>query len=842
MTKISGNMEIVISEKNAVVHHINSIETKAIEENINVNAITGDRNYLLYRLKEAFSKAKRVDIIVSFLMESGVKIIKKELESLLKRNVEINILTGNYLNITEPGALYLLKDILGDKVRLKFYNVENKSFHPKAYFFHYENGEAEVFVGSSNLSRSALTKGIEWNYRLRESSNEADFKFFYNTYRDLFDNHSIEVTEEVMKNYSKTWKATKIFKQTMISNEEDKYGKIEGNNNVLELFEPRGAQIEALYALKKARDEGLDKVIIIAATGIGKTYLSAFDSKDYNRILFVAHREEILKQAATSFRNVRGNDSIGFFYSTNKETDKEVIFALVQTLGKEEYLNENYFASDAFDYIVVDEFHHAVAGNYKRIMDYFKPKFLLGLTATPERLDNKDVFALCDYNVVYEIRLKEAINKDLLVPFRYYGIYDETVNYQEIDFKNGKYDAAKLEEALMINRRADLILKHYLKHNSKVAMGFCASKNHAEYMAKYFNENNVPAAAVYSSVNGDYSIEREEALSKLNKGEIKIIFSVDMFNEGLDVPAIDLVMFLRPTESPTVFLQQLGRGLRKYRDKKYLIVLDFIGNFKKANLVPFLLSSKQYDKTESKNRNPQQFEYPEDCIVDFDFQLIDIFKKMAEKEMSIKDLVKEEFYRIREDLGHRPSRVEFITYIDDDIYFNVKDKKALNPFKDYLSYLNDLGELNEEELSWFNSRGSDFIKMVENTIMSKTYKMPLLLAFYNNGNMKLKINEEDIYKSFKDFYSKGSNKVDMLKDKNTRDFESWNSKEYNDLAKKNPRAALLKTHREFFYNDNEKICIMSDIERFTDIQSFVDHFKDSVEYRVMEYYKNRGEK
>ena len=249
---------------------------------------------------------------------------------------------------------------------------------------------------------------------------------------------------------------------------------------MIDLFEPKGAQIEALYALNNTREEGFDKALIVAATGIGKTYLAAFDSKDSQRILFVAHREEIIKQAARSFKNVRNSEDIGYFFNSTKDKDKSMIFALVQTLGKDEYLNEEYFKKDYFDYIIIDEFHHAVSNNYRKIIDYFTPKFLLGLTATPERLDSKDVFSLCDYNTVYEIRLCDAINKGYLVPFRYYGIYDDTVDYTNVEFKNGKYVEKQLEEALMFNKRAELILNHYKKYNSKRALGFCTSKRHAE--------------------------------------------------------------------------------------------------------------------------------------------------------------------------------------------------------------------------------------------------------------------------------------------------------------------------------------------------------------------------
>lgn len=812
----------------------NDIEIKEKSINYNTittsNSITGDKDHIYPKLKQSFKTATTIDIIVSFLMESGVKLLLQDLKEALNRGVKIRILTGNYLKITQPQALYLLKSELKDKVDLRFYNNPNKSFHPKAYMFH-NPIDSEIYIGSSNISRGALTSSIEWNYRFLKSTAPNDFKVFYDTFEDLFNNHSLIITDEVLKDYSKQWTRPNIYKD--IEKEESK------EDNVINIFEPRGAQIEALYSLEKSREEGFDKGLVVAATGIGKTYLSAFDSAKYNKILFVAHREEIIKQAAQSFKNVRNSDDIGFFYSNQKDTKNSFIFALVQTLGKEQYLNEEYFSKDYFDYIIVDEFHHAVSSNYKKIIDYFTPKFLLGLTATPERLDSKDVFALCDYNMVYEVRLKDAINKGWLVPFRYYGIYDETVNYEDIDYKNGKYDDKQLEEALMLNKRGEVILNHYLKYNSKRAIGFCTSRHHAEYMAKVFNENNIPSAAVYSGEKGEYSEERNIALSKLTSGELKVIFSVDMFNEGLDVPAIDMVMFLRPTQSPTIFLQQLGRGLRKFKDKKYLNVLDFIGNYKKANLVPFLLSGKEYSASECKKNKQGDYEFPEECIVDFDFKIIDIFKKQAEREMKVKDKVKEQFEVVTQMLGYRPSRVELFTYIDDEVYQNIRSK-AMNPFSNYLEYIKENDKLTHDEEILYNSRGREFINMIETTSMSKTYKMPVLLAFYNYGDVKMEISEDDIYKSFYNFYRKGSNKVDMLKDKGTREFETWDKKKYVSLANNNPIKFLLKTHGEFFKEKEEcLIALQDDLKDIINNEAFKKHMKDSIDFRVESYYKNR---
>lgn len=837
---------------------------------------------LYNRLKSSINNAESIDIIVSFLMESGVKLIIDDLKQAILKGVEIRILTGNYLNITQPHALYLLRRELGDDLDLRFYNVPNKSFHPKAYIFHNES-DSEIYIGSSNLSKGALTDSIEWNYYFKRSKSPEDFNQFYNNFEYLFYNKSDIVDDKVLREYSKNWIKPKFnvkersvpdekdnIDETLIPDDSDSGGSDESTTYISSdvgdskksptyigsdtgdsketptkntLFEPNGPQIEALYSLERSREEGFDKALVVAATGIGKTYLAAFDSKNYKKVLFIAHREEIIRQAANSFKNIFPNKTIGFFYSQQKQRDKDMVFALVQTLGKSIYLNDSYFKRDEFDYIVVDEFHHAVANNYKKILDYFKPKFLLGLTATPERLDNRDVFALCDYNNVYEIRLKEAINKGWLVPFRYYGIYDDTIDYSTVNMRNGRYDEKDLEEKLMINRRANLVYHHFMKYPSKSAIGFCASRNHAEYMAGYFNEQGIAAASVYSGEQGEHSQNRQKAIDDLREGNLRIIFTVDIFNEGLDLPSIDEVLFLRPTQSPTIFLQQLGRGLRKDKGKKYLTVLDFIGNYKRANMAPFLLSGMDYDTRTLLREAVLDFEYPEDCFIDFDFQLIDLFKYQAKNETKAKDRVVIEFNSLKTDLNHRPSRVEFFLHMDEEIIAAMKRTPKINLFKDYISFLNDNSQLAEEEEEFLNSPAHEFLKAIENTNMTKSYKMPILRAFYNNGSIKMAISDDDVYLAMKEFYEYKSNGVDMLKDKSSRGYKSWSKKDYVNLAKRNPIKFLKKTHGDFFIDkEGFALALADNLEQFINLDSFKKHFEDIIEYRTLSYYKDRFEK
>ncbi|MCR5254469.1 MAG: DEAD/DEAH box helicase family protein [Acetatifactor sp.] len=800
--------------------------------------MTGDVNkslQLYAKLTASFHNAKQVDIIVSFLMESGVIMLLKQLKASINAGTKIRILTGNYLGITQPSALYMIKRELGDRVDLRFYNDPGRSFHPKAYIFHYKT-YGEIFIGSSNISRSALTSGIEWNYKFTTFSDEDNFKKFCDTFEDLYRNHSIEVTGDVLHEYSKNWHRPSAIKDL------DKYdeSELENDTNVKLLYEPRGAQIEALCALENSRAEGATKALVQAATGVGKTYLAAFDSKNYDRVLFVAHREEILNQAAVSFLNVRNSDDFGFFRGEEKATDKSVIFASVATLGNGRYLNPGYFPEDYFDYIVVDEFHHAVNEQYKRIVDYFKPKFLLGLTATPERMDGRSIYELCDYNVPYEISLFEAINKGMLVPFHYYGIYDDT-DYSKLHVVRGRFDEKELNETYIGNvHRHDLILKYYKKYGSERALGFCCSRAHAEEMAKEFNKHGIPSVSVYSDADGEYSEGRNVAIAKLKSGEIKVIFAVDMFNEGVDITSLDMVMFLRPTESPVVFLQQLGRGLRKSKGKDYLNVLDFIGNYEKAGKVRFFLSGKHSEYYDRNSGCPSKKDIPDDCLIDFDMRLIELFEEMDRKHRKLGELINEEFYRVKELLGHRPSRLELFTHMDDEVYqLMLKNSKA-NIFKRYLEYLDELGELRAEEKLFCGGIGKEFITLIENTNMTKVYKMPVLMAFYNGGNVLTEVDDDKLLKSWKEFFDTGKNWRDLDPDNTYDKYRSISDADHIKKIHEMPINFLIKSGKGFFIKTKSApIALCDEMHALQGNEVLAEQIKDVIDYRTMDYYSRR---
>ena len=800
------------------------------------DALTGGqdkRMYLYYQLLNSLKRADSVDIVVSFLMESGVRMLLGELDNALKRGAKIRILTGNYLGITQPSALYLIKHKLGEQVDLRFYNEKNRSFHPKSYMFHYKD-YSTIYIGSSNISKSALTSGIEWNYRFSSKTDSHNYEKFYNTFLDLFEHHSIVIDDDELKRYSKNWH------RPAVSKDLDRYDlQDDETTNNLALFEPRGAQIEALCALENTRAEGAGRALVHAATGVGKTYLAAFDSKDYERVLFVAHREEILKQAAQSFKNIRNSDDYGFFDGESKCTDKSMIFASVATLGRSEYLNNKYFASDYFNYIVIDEFHHAVNDQYQRIVNYFKPQFLLGLTATPERMDGRNIYEICDYNVPYEISLKEAINKGMLVPFHYYGIFDDT-DYSKLHIVRGRYDEKELNETYIGNvHRYELIYKYYCKYGSRQALGFCCSKEHAREMAREFSSRGIPSVAVFSDASGEYTEKRNVAIQKLKNGEIRSIFSVDMFNEGVDITSVDMVMFLRPTESPIVFLQQLGRGLRKCRGKEFLTVLDFIGNYEKAGRVRFLLEGKS-DMYREGCHLSDTLRFPDDCMVDFDLKLIDLFTEMDRKHLKLKDQVINEYFRVKDLLGKRPTRLDLFTYMDDNIYETAITHSKDNPFKRYLEFLNDLGELNQIEVEFYKGIGREFISLLENTNMSKVYKMPVLMAFYNNSDVLMEVSEKQLLSSWKEFFSTGTNWKDLDKNMTLQKYKDISDKDHLKKILAMPVHFLLESGKGFFIKDDDVILgLREELRPLIDNPVMIQQMKDVIDYRTMDYYQRR---
>lgn len=800
-----------------------------------------ESNKLIHPIKQSIAHAKQIDLVVSFLMESGVRLLLEDLRDAMNRQVPIRILCGAYMSITEPSALVLLKNELGPHAELRMDVNLRRSFHPKCYIFHDENG-CHAYIGSSNLSASALTSGVEWNYIVDSQTDSMNLNQICEEFEELFEKSRI-LDEELLNTYCQSWKKPPIVHQIDF---DDRLNDQELVNHSLDTVKPHGVQIEALYALKKTRENGNKKAMIQAATGVGKTYLAAFDSLEFKKVLFVAHRKEILEQAARSFHHVRPDQSLGFIDGDHKDMDQDLTFASVATLCSDNILQDDVLAPDTFDYIVIDEFHHAAAHSYSKILNYFKPKFLLGLTATPQRMDGRSVYALCDFNVPYSINLQSAINRGLLVPFRYYAIYDK-VDYSIMRKSNGRLNIQDLEEAYSLNiERNQNILKHYRKYPSKQAIGFCASKNHALQMSRFFNENGISAAAVYSGSKDDqYTMTRQKALDELRQENLQIIFTVDLFNEGLDVNTIDLVLFLRPTESPVIFLQQLGRGLRLAPNKQYLTVLDFIGNYDKAAMAPALLANITSRQVCLKTiQNPI---LPDNCFMDFDLELIDLFEENHNLMKSDTQWLQEEFGRIQDLLGHRPTQKELFENLDDDLLHKVLANSKINPFRDYLRFLKTLQALTPAEEKLQNSVAGKFLICLQQTSMTKVYKMPVLMSFIEPSGKHIRktITEKQVLEVWKEFFDLRENWRDLAKKNQTDmtylDFKDITDAQHLTKIKDQPIKFLLKSESAFFQRTNEGVLELNDsLDPWLDDSLFVEHILNCLEYRTEAYYFKKG--
>ena len=772
-------------------------------------------------LRQAIRKSRSIKMVASFIRESGIRLILEDLKYAVEMGAKVQILTGCYLGITEPSALYLLKMCFGHTIEIKIFKHNDISFHPKTYIF--ENDlDGEIYIGSSNISASALENGVEWNYKIAHDKSKEEFSQFYDNFETLFNEHSVELTDELLKVYSLGWKKSSFFKNEPNSSLRDKLSYSTGSAEEKAkyktiLIKPYGAQIEALYYLELARSE-VSKGLVVMATGVGKTYLAAFDSKKYQKILFIAHREEILNQAYYSFSKVMPEKTFGMFKASITEKDADVIFASVQTLGKSKYLNEEWFKPDYFQYIIIDEFHHVAAQSYRKIVDYFKPEFLLGLTATPFRMDKKDIYSFCDDNLIYEINLKEAIERDYLVPFNYYGIYDDT-DYNDISFSNGKYDEKELEDALSKPKRAELVLKYFKRFGKSKAVAFCTSIKHANTMTEAFISAGIKAASVHTG-EGDYSEDRKVAIQKLINSELSILFVVDIFNEGVDIPEIDTVLFLRPTESYTVFLQQLGRGLRKHENKNVTVVLDFIGNYKLAPVLPLLLSGK--NPMVKEKRAQYEYTYPEGCNVQFDMKLLDLFEEMKKNDkLSVR--LENDYFKLKDELGRRPLRTDL--YEGSDIPTREYLKNG------YVYFLDNINELSEEEKTWLGSDAEGFLKELERMVMDKLYKIPTISCFLDENKLRHKVSVDIIAHRMKDFYRNPLYAPDM-KDKSNKDYLEWSMEKYRTKAIKMPIKYISKSSNYFIYDEiNKELILDSKVVNITS-DLYVEHVKDILEYRL----------
>lgn len=526
---------------------------------------------LVSEIKKEIQSADEIDLLVSFIKFKGVIVLERELKEFTERGGTLRILTTTYMGASDYKAIRLLSKLKNTQVKIS-YNTGNERLHAKAYLFKRNTGYHTGYIGSSNFSRSALTDGLEWNIKIttKEISHIIDkFQKTFESYWasndfELFDN---QVHQEKLRSSLKSGSSTKLNFATSFFD-----------------IKPYPYQEEILEKLEVERSlHNRHRNLLVAATGTGKTVISAFDyerfkkSSKTSKLLFLAHRKEILLQARSTFQGVLKDNNFGELWVDGHEpNDYKYVFASVQTLKNRV---EGLELSEGFyDFIIIDECHHQKASSYRGILNYFKPRVLLGLTATPERMDNEDITEDFHHRIAAEIRLPQALNRKLLCPFQYFGITD-SVDLSEVNWVQGKYQASELTKLYVNNSRrvSEIIntLEKYTKDINEVrALGFCVTIEHAKYMSEQFSRVGLKS----SYLTSDNSKERELLSIKLKEKTINYLFVVDIFNEGVDIPEIDTVLFLRPTESLTVFLQQLGRGLRLSEDKDVLTVLDFVGN------------------------------------------------------------------------------------------------------------------------------------------------------------------------------------------------------------------------------------------------------------------------
>lgn len=685
---------------------------------------------LIDEIKKLTPKANHLYWIVAFAMESGVRLVLPSLKKASENGAEIKILVGDYLHITQPKALELLLTELPN-AEIRLFQSDGVSFHPKAYLFR-ERQESHIIVGSSNLSNSAMTKGIEWSLYAPSTADEVLFETAVSEFMQQYlSANTVRLNYETLRNYAESYKQANLavnMSEVWTENDEVEvmYGETNEQEVIMErpesyttkqIVKPRPAQQLALDALMAAREEDYDKALAVLATGLGKTYLAAFFACEYPKVLFVAHREEILEQARASFEHVYPVRSTGIYNGFSKEKDVDFLFASVFTLATDYHLQQ--FRPDEFDLIVIDEFHHAVAPTYERILQYFKPEFLLGITATPDRLDNKDVYSLCDGNVAISIHFLEAIRRNWLSPFMYYGVFDDT-DYSGLKWRNQGYDEDELLRLQVRKDYMETVLSAWERKKKTRTIGFCSSIKQATYLSNHFNAAGYRTIALHGQTARDTRLNARE---QLELGQLDAIFTVDLFNEGVDIPSVDTLLFARPTESLTVFTQQIGRGLRLADGKSHCVIIDLIGNYRNADVKMRVFTE---NNEPPKKLDATTLKLPESCSFNLDLAVVNLLEEMKRKRSPRKQQLVDALLALKTELGTRPTYLEFHLKADVDARI-VKQE-----FGSYPGFLLYAGELTEAEQKAYELN-KQWLQEVTATAMNKSYKMVVLKYMLTKG-------------------------------------------------------------------------------------------------------------
>ena len=706
---------------------IDSIKTSLIDRNMESilsyqhKLISNREEKIVSLIRRELENCDEFIISVAFVTLGGVTMILEQLKDLEVRGVKGKVLTGDYLTFTQPKAL---------KKLLEFKNIELKvlsdeKFHAKGYFF--RKGDIwTMIVGSSNLTQTALTVNFEWNLKINSLKDGKIATEILNNFYDVF-NKIPALDMDSLLEYERVYNLSKEY--TKKKKEEIREYK-EITPNIMQK-----QALENLNNLRKYERKGL----LISATGTGKTYLSAFDVRNANpkRVLFIAHRKTILQKAKETYENILRDKKI-VIYGEEDIDEADVVFAMIQTLSKENHMTK--FSPDYFDYIVVDEVHHGGAKSYQSVLNYFIPKFLLGMTATPERGDNFDIYKLFDNNIAYEIRLHDALKEELLSPFHYFGISDIEIDGELINEKSG---IKKLTADARVNHIIEKSRFYGYSGDKIHGLIFVSRIDEALLLEEKFQERGVKAIAL----TGDDSDEkRERSIAQLENGEIEYIITVDIFNEGVDIPCVNQVILLRPTESSIVYIQQLGRGLRKYPDKEYVVILDFIGNYEKNFLIPIAVSqNSNYDKDYMKRfiMNGTDMIPGQSSIIFEEIVKERIFENINRTNFSTKKNIEKDFILLEKQLGRVPMLYDFFekNMIEPSVILKYK--------KTYDEVLRILKP--REEFPTLDSRESNYLTFLSSffTPAKRVHEMVILQELLN----KERVSIEEIGKILEERYS-----------------------------------------------------------------------------------------
>lgn len=747
-------------------------------------------------------------ISVAFVTTGGVATLINTFEFLEKKGIKGKLLVSQYLNFTQPEALRRLSQF--KNIDLKIITKENS--HSKGYIFQYSN-YYNLIIGSSNLTSSALSTNKEWNMKVSARNSSSIVDKVINEFQNDFELGE-NVNEDYIKKYDEVYK-----KQLLVYKKSEEELAQELQVEIV----PNSMQIEALANLEELRKKN-KKALIISATGTGKTYLAAFDAKAFSpkKLLFVVHRLNIAKKAMKSFQSVFGNTKTMGLYSGNKrELERDFIFSTVQTISRPNHLEQ--FNTGYFDYIIFDESHRSTADSYIRIMDYFEPKFLLGMTATPDRTDGNDIYSLFDHNIAYEIRLNRAMEENMLIPFHYYGVTDLSINGETLENES---DFRVLTADERVNKLVDKIEFYGSDNGITRGLVFCSRNSESHELSIKFNKKGYETIAL-SGRNSEE--ERAAAIERLESDNLKekldYIFTVDIFNEGIDIPKINQVIMIRPTQSAIVFIQQLGRGLRKTDEKYYLTVIDFIGNYKNNYLIPIALyGDTSYNKDSIRKLISEGSRMiPGESTINFDeITKEKIYASIDSTNMQLLVDLKKDYNNLKSRIGRIPMMMDFVK----------NEARDSSLYVDYAkSYYNFVNKVDKSFKSVLNSKSIKLLELFSKEINNSKrieesiiIKETILIGSFEVEKLKALIREKYSYNVSNETINSCIANINFEFVREKKNGKLIPSRDIHNLN-------IIKL-------ENKKISLENEFKKLLEEQDFKTFLMDSTEYSIKIFNKN----